>query len=179
MLSRETIYKAKRQNRQAQQEIYYHTVDLVKQVAWRYCPNVQDTQDIMQSTYLNVFRYLKSFDEERGNLRGWIHSIAVNEALRFIKKKQSHSSLVEISLTQEPHVAFNWAALTFADLIEAMSKLTEPQRLLVNMYFIDDMSYPEISKALAVKESTIRANVSRLRKEVKRTWATYNDVNLK
>jgi RNA polymerase sigma-70 factor (ECF subfamily) len=56
-------------------------------VAYRITGNVEDAEDIVQTTFLRAFRQLSRF-EARADFRTWIHRIAVNCSIDLIRSRQ-------------------------------------------------------------------------------------------
>ncbi len=54
---------------------------------WRLCGNKESSEDIVQDTFLKVWKNLKKFDQSR-NFRVWIYAIARNSTYDFLRKKK-------------------------------------------------------------------------------------------
>jgi len=122
-----------------------------------------DTDDILQNTFVKVWRNIDSFREESG-LYTWLYRIATNESLTFLanKKKKTFSSpdaelqerLVE-NIQADPF--FNGDDLQLK-LQEAIARLPEKQRLVFNMRYYDDIKYQDMEKILGTSEGALKAS---------------------
>ena len=63
---------------QYQKPLYNHIRNIVL--------NHDDADDVLQNTFIKVFKYLNKFKGE-SKLFSWIYRIATNEALTFLKQK--------------------------------------------------------------------------------------------
>ena len=136
--------------------------------------NHDDTNDLLQDIWTKVYRSLAGF---RGASRftTWLHSIAVNMSINFIKRRARRRAVSfeeatpsengEISpaetLLVSPHTPRTEASLGELQqrLTEALDQLTPDHRAVVTMFDIQGMPHAEISKILGVSEGTIRSRL--------------------
>lgn len=82
-----------------QKPLYHHIRNIVL--------NHDDTDDVLQNTFIKVFRYLKDFKGD-SKLFSWMYRIATNEALTFLsqkaKKKQSIFSRITRKNDSKPSI---------------------------------------------------------------------------
>ena len=121
-----------------------------------------DAQDVMQETFVRVFRSFSQYDENQ-SLTAWIFRIATNEALRLLGRNQGKTML---SLDDTPQVTLNMKADEYFDygnaeavkLQEAITALPAKQQIAFNLRYYDDMSYKEIAAVTNSTEATVKAN---------------------
>ena len=53
------------------------------------------------------------------------------------------------------------------DLIKAVMSLPKNQRAVIHLFYFEDLQINEISKLLGIKESTVKARLSRARQKLK------------
>ena len=164
------IEKCKRKERKAQHLLYMLSKDKLKLLAWRYCPNVHDVQDILQNAYLKIFNSIDRFDSNKGEFEAWSAKIVINEALLLLKKKRQIpvEYFDETPLMITDKIDFNQYSIN--EIKTAVKQMKIPQRVIFNMYFFDGYSYAEIAEFLNIKESSARANVSRAKKAFMEIW---------
>jgi len=136
--------------------------------------NHDDTNDLLQDIWTKVYRSLAGF---RGASRftTWLHSIAVNMSINFIKRRARRRALsfeeaapgevgeigpAEVLLVS-PHTPRTEASLAELQqrLSEALEQLTPDHRAVVTMFDIQGMAHAEISKILGVSEGTVRSRL--------------------
>jgi len=117
----------------------------------------EDADDVLQNTFLKIFRHLHSF-EGRSELFTWMYRIACNEVIDH-QKRNAKLKVVELD-HREP--AF---AEAFVDndhvaqsLHEAVARLPERQQVVFRMRYFDEMAYKEISEILKVSEGALKAS---------------------
>ena len=134
--------------------------------------NHEDTNDMLQDVFAKSYRAIKGF-RGKSSFYTWIHTIAVNMTLNFLKKRgrRYHLSLDDVDASIQNDKEFMEATATSspvreADLSElqrrlneAMMKLSEDHRAVVTMFHIQGMPHAEISKILRVSEGTVRSRL--------------------
>src|SRR4029077_14255730 len=134
--------------------------------------NHEDTNDLLQEIFAKAYRAIRGF-RGKSSFYTWIHSIAVNMTLNFLKKRgrRFHLSLDDVDTSIQNDREFLQSTATSspvreADLSElqrrlneAMMKLSDEHRAVVTMFHIQGMPHAEISKILRVSEGTVRSRL--------------------
>lgn len=122
----------------------------------------EDTDDVLQNTFVKVWRNIDGFREESG-LFTWLFRIATNESLTFLnqKKKKSFTSnddysdyLIE-NLQTDPY--FDGDDIQYR-LQKAIARLPEKQRLVFNMRYYDDIKYQDMEQILGTSSGALKAS---------------------
>jgi RNA polymerase sigma-70 factor (ECF subfamily) len=122
----------------------------------------EDTDDVLQNTFLKAWNSLDSFKGE-SKIFTWMSRIAINEALDLIRKQKNRTTLstddTQLGLAQQL-MADNYfdGDETQAQLQEAIAALPEMQRTVFQMRYYDEMKYSEISKVLGTTEGGLKAS---------------------
>ena len=139
-------------------EIYdqYHT--LIERTTMRLLKNQQDAEDAVQNTFVQVIRHFeKVFEIDCKNLPFWIISIAKNESLMILRKKNRISLLEDWeSISKEAE-----SVMEYNELVRLFSKLPDTYRATLEMHFLLDYSGKEIAQKLDISESAVNTRISR------------------
>lgn len=134
--------------------------------------NHEDANDLLQDVFAKAFRSIKGF-RGKSSFYTWIHSIAVNMTINFLKKRgrrfnmslddvdlniQNDKEFIEMTASSSPVREADLGELQLK-LNEAMQKLSPEHRAVVTMFDIQGMPHAEISKILGVSEGTIRSRL--------------------
>ena len=134
--------------------------------------NHEDTNDMLQDVFAKAYRAIKGF-RGKSSFYTWIHTIAVNMTLNFLKKRgrryhlslddvdasiQNDKEFIELTSTTSPVREADLSELQ-RRLNEAMMKLSDEHRAVVTMFHIQGMPHAEISKILGVSEGTVRSRL--------------------
>ena len=134
--------------------------------------NHEDTNDLLQDVFAKAYKAIRGF-RGKSSFYTWIHSIAVNMTLNFLKKRgrrfhlslddmdtsiQNDKEFLELTATSSPVREADLSELQ-GRLNEAMMKLSDEHRAVVTMFHIQGMPHAEISKILRVSEGTVRSRL--------------------
>lgn len=133
-------------------------------VCRRYCKDFTLAEDVLQETFINVFKYIHTYSGS-GSFEGWMRRIAVTKSIemnqRFFKLPV-YSGENEIQI-EEVNIPDAYALLGEEDLLKLIQCLPSNQYLVFNMYIIEGYSHQEIAQILSIAEGTSRALLSRAR----------------
>jgi len=131
-----------------------------------------DADDALQDTFINAWKNIGSFRNE-SSLFTWLYSIATNEALSLLRKKEKERGIALDDL--EDFFAGSVEGSTWFDgdeasarLQNAILKLPEKQRVVFNMKYFNDMSYEEISEALGTSVGALKASYHHAVKKIEK-----------
>ncbi len=151
------------------------------------CGNVQDAEDMVQDTFLNVFRYLKGFRYET-RFRNWLYRIATSACIKK-RRKSKYAPREEISLEEfypaegetPPAELPSWASVPLEEVLnqelartlrEGILALPEKYRLVVLLRDIEGFSTAETAKILGLTPANTKIRLHRarlyLRKQLQR-----------
>ena len=134
--------------------------------------NHEDTNDLLQDVFSKAYKAIRGF-RGKSSFYTWIHSIAVNMTLNFLKKRgrryhlslddvdagvQNDKEFLELTASSSPVREADLSELQ-KRLNEAMMKLSDEHRAVVTMFHIQGMPHAEISKILRVSEGTVRSRL--------------------
>lgn len=129
-----------------------------------------DADDVLQNTFLNAWRNIGSFRFE-SSLYTWLYSIATNEALSLLRKREKESSIPLDDLES----LLGWSAEgssyfdgdeASAKLQNAILKLPDKQRAVFNMKYFDDMSYEDMSGVTGTSVGALKASYHHAAKKI-------------
>lgn len=131
-------------------------------ICLRYIGDETKSKDVLQDAFIRIFKYIRSFDADKGSLKTWMSKIVVNTALKQINKKGLENSTLTIDFNDkvsvEPSILDKMAT---DDLLELVRSLPEGYRQVFNLSVIEGYSHKEIAKMLKIKEVSSRSNLSR------------------
>ncbi|MDQ3016439.1 MAG: RNA polymerase sigma factor [Bacteroidota bacterium] len=127
------------------------------QVIRRRLPAHTDTDDVLQNTFVKVFRHIGSF-EGRSELYTWMYRIACNEVINF-QKTNNRSRYSEMAVHFEaPAEAYLDADKLTQSLEAAVKRLPERQQMVFRMRYYDELPYKEMAQMLNLTEGALKAS---------------------
>ncbi len=168
----EGILKGDRKSQRLLLSLY---ADKLYAVSLRYVRAPEIAQEVVQDTFIKVFKAAGNFDPEKGSFDGWIRKIAIHIALRYLNKKQIKLSLLEEQTAEDPGMDPEIIQkLDNEELMHYVMDLPEGYRQVFNLYVIEGYSHKEIAKMLGIKEVSSRSNLSRAKDILRKSLLTHN-----
>lgn len=144
----------------------------------RMCNDVQDAEDMVQETFLNVFKYLKSFRYET-KLKNWIYRIAASACIKR-RRKSKFAPEKELSLDEfmpgegegGPREIPDWANVPLDRLLDeelasivkaGIDSLPDKYRMILMLRDIEGFSTAEAAQILDLTESNVKVRLHRAR----------------
>lgn len=145
------------------EKIYWHVRRIVV--------SHQDAQDVLQETFINVYRHIEKF-EEKSKIYTWLYRIATNESIRLLSSKKIDTKSYE-EINQSLINSLRESSPTNSDEIlikfhEAVLTLPEKQKMVFNLRYYDELSYEEISKILDSSVNALKTNYHIASEKVKK-----------
>ncbi|MGY6647238.1 RNA polymerase sigma factor [Wenyingzhuangia sp. IMCC45574] len=124
--------------------------------------NHDDTDDVLQNTFIKVFKNINGFKEE-SKLFSWMYRIATNEAITFLNKKAKKSNIPIEEYQKELRTSVQSDELFDGDQIQiilqkAIAELPHKQQLVFNMKYFDDLKYEEMSEILDTSVGALKSS---------------------
>jgi RNA polymerase sigma-70 factor, ECF subfamily len=121
----------------------------------------EDAEDILQETFIQVYRFAGSFKGE-SKIYTWLYRIATNECTRHFRKnknwmKNSGSMTEKISVELSETDTENSDAI-LVKFQQAIQQLPEKQRIVFNLRYYDDLSYEDIGQILNSSVNSLKTN---------------------
>lgn len=122
----------------------------------------EDSSDVLQNTMLKAWQALENF---RGDckLSTWLYSIAHNESITFLTKRQAEQDLTiddpdgYVMDTQEADNYFDGDDAQRL-LHEAIANLPAKQREVFNLRYFDELPYEDISRITGTSVGALKAS---------------------
>jgi RNA polymerase sigma-70 factor (ECF subfamily) len=146
-------------------------------LAYRMTGNQQDSEEIVQETFLRAYKALERF-EMRSNFGTWIYRIAVNRTLDFLSTKKTqmqnketyqivddpdpeNGREMQVESVQPGPDRLLMSAEMKVRMAQALARLTPAERVAFTMRHMEGRSIDEISQTLNLKTSAAKNSVFR------------------
>jgi RNA polymerase sigma-70 factor (ECF subfamily) len=145
-------------------EIYNRHRRLVYRTALAICNDPEAAADLLQDVFLRLHRFADRVDPNRP-LEPWLYRVTANQSYTWVKRHHRWTRpLEEIS---------EWLSSGMKDSPQhiseqsdesrriqgALAKLSLPQRVVVVLYYINDLSLHEIAEILDIPEGTVKSRL--------------------
>ena len=153
---------------------------MVYRLAMQITKNHADTEDVMQETFLKVYRSIRTFRKDAA-FETWVYRIAVNEALNFVKRRaRRQERTIETTAEAEFEADLRYRAARASDphvyaekvelrryVTEAVNSLSLKHRTVVILHEFEELTHTEIASILNCSEGTVRSRLHYARKKLR------------
>ena len=134
----------------------------VFEVAWSVLRNEADAEDAAQEAFLRAFKAIGDFRDD-APFRPWISRIALNVALNTAKAKRRRLKLIRAA-PEPTHTGQN----AFSEELDAaLAKLKPRERLSLELFHRDRVTYAEIAEVLDANVAQVKNFLHRGREKLK------------
>ena len=123
---------------------------------------VTDTElanDVLQETFVNIWRRMDSYDPDKGRLFTWMLNIARNAAIDKIRSKGFQQSLKQIPLDGDMVQPGIRPGIDDYGLKKQIHKLKDEQRLLIDLSYFQGYTHEQIAQALHIPLGTVKTRI--------------------
>lgn len=163
---RDLIEACKRQDRSAQSELYHSYADAMYNIAYRMMANQHEAEDMLQSSFVDVFYNLESYNYS-ATPGAWIKRIVVNNCISALRKKKVSLVYMEETPEQSEEANSEESNYDMAAIKKAMSLLPDGYRTILTLYLIEGYDHVEISSIMGISEATSKSQYSRAKKKLR------------
>jgi len=177
---RQLIQLAVEGNQKAYEELLRKYRGIIYHLIYKMVGNREETEDLVQETFVKAFNSLSSFKEEFA-FSTWLYKIATNHTIDLLRKRRLQTySLDEPVRTKEGEVHREYpdekfspekALLTHESteiILKAIETLPEKYRTIITLRHSEDRSYEEIGTILQIPIGTVKARLFRARELLKK-----------
>lgn len=143
-------------------------------LAYHIVKNFMDAEDLAQEAFLQAYVELRQL-RDPSRFAGWLRRIACNTCNMWLRRRHiDHVSLDEAKEKGSAGPALVHDAETVVErkelcdaVLKAISSLSDKNRLAVTLFYMDGLSYRQISEFLEVPVTTIESRLHKARKQLK------------
>ena len=130
-------------------------------IAFSYTQNQYDAEDIMQNTFVKLWKNKTDFENDE-HIDRWLTKVCVNECKDFFKLSFRKSVPLDDAKTVASYDKhFN------IDLLNAVSSLKKKERLAVHLFYYEELPIVEIASLMKTTEGNVKSLLHRARKYLK------------
>jgi len=166
---RDIVEQCKKGNPQAQFELYKLYSKAMYNVCLRMVKNDLDAEDILQTSFIDIFTKLDTF-QFQSSIGAWIKRIVLNNCINFLKRSRvqleelddKFHALKEEDKPDEEHIG-----LTVERINRALFELPDGYRVVFSLYMLEGYDHKEIAEILSITEATSKSQFSRAKSKIR------------
>jgi RNA polymerase sigma-70 factor (ECF subfamily) len=146
--------------------LYERHAPATRSLARRLTVNEQDAEDLVQDSFLKVWRSAGSYRAQRGSARKWIFSVLRNRSIDLLRSRTSRRRALqkagassEPSLPVEEAFAPVWREFLRDRVYEALGELPHTQRTVLTLAHFSGLTHAQIAERLCVPLDTVKGRM--------------------
>ena len=156
-------------DRASQEALYKYFHSDMLRVCYTYLNDKELAREALNAGFLKVFQSIGNFDDQKGNLGGWIRKIMIHTSIDLCRKELVFRQIVPLDNEVEdlfiaPSIL---ERLHFEDILASIRTLPYSMQTVFNLYILDGFTHKEISEQLGISEATSRWHLSEAKKSLK------------
>jgi len=150
-------------------------------IAFQMTKNFADAEDLAQEVFIRAYLDLHQL-KDQSRFAGWPRRVAVNVCRMWLRKRRHHTPIDEAMNKASP-VELPLEQLEREEqhqmLMTALNSLSEEHGTVLTLYYLDGLSYREISDFLDVPTSTVKGRLYKARQQLKGQMIKMVELGLK
>ncbi|TQS70539.1 RNA polymerase sigma factor [Ornithinibacillus gellani] len=164
------IKKVKKGNQRAFRKLYELHAGYALRTAYGMTKNHEAASDIVQETFLKVFRFIDQYDPNR-SFKAWFYQILINTGRSYLRKQSKEPFAVEseeiIDYLHHQHAEENMLE-NHEQLEDALDQLSETYRTILLLKYVNECTEKEIAEILELNINTVKSRLYRARNQMKK-----------
>ncbi|MGE7775386.1 RNA polymerase sigma factor [Chitinophaga sp. NPDC101104] len=132
-------------------------------------PETHTAQDVLQESFVKIWRLMEQYDPSRARLFTWMHNIARSGAIDAVRSAAWRNAR-KVEPVQDYHHAIAGSVIEYTGLRKSVSKLTAEHRALIELSYFQGYTHEEIARLENIPMGTVktrlRAAIRQLRKMI-------------
>jgi RNA polymerase sigma-70 factor (ECF subfamily) len=154
-------------------QAYHLLVDGYKDMVYTLCirmvKNSMHAEELAQDAFLKAFQHIGSYRKE-SKFSTWLYRIAFNTCLSALRKnKVDEVDIDENHFTSEANLGpRNLEERDNGHLLKmAMDQLKKEEQVIVQLFFLEELSIKEIAEITSISESNVKVKLHRSKQKLK------------
>lgn len=169
----ELVVALKRNERAAFEFLYDHYSGALFNIISKTLRDEEKAADVMQESFLKIWKNIASYNPEKGRLFTWIMNIARNGAIDAVRaegRKPAMDDIDDRAVLNERDVSED--SLTTSSEMKAIIDMLRPERkVLIDMAYFQGYTHEEISEELRIPLGTVKSRIRTAIQELKQHFA--------
>ena len=159
MIDIQLIQACKKQQRDAQRQVYELLARKLYYTCSRYLKKEEEIEEAMADAFYIIFTKIDKLKEELA-FEGWAKKIAVNQCLMQLKKNVNFNLYLEdVSLKSQP-LTDEICELEEEDLLNLLNYLPDGCKTVFSLFVIEGFSHKDIAEKLQISEGTSKSQLN-------------------
>jgi len=154
--------------------LYDHYIPQIYRFIYLKVTNREEAEDLTHQVFMKAWQNINNYEERGFQFSSWLYQISRNQVIDFYRQKKQYLDLeaVDPELLVDQSKDRAHEKLEISKIQKSLNELTDEQKEVIIMHFINDISIKDIAKTLKKTEGAIRLlqhrAIDRLKKIMKK-----------
>ncbi|SFZ93834.1 RNA polymerase sigma-70 factor, ECF subfamily [Flaviramulus basaltis] len=170
-IEKEIVSLLQKGDKKAISLLYENYADSLYGVIKKIITDDDTAQDVLQESFVKIWRYAKKYDSSKAKLFTWLYRIAYNTAIDKVRSlKNKTGKEVQIETSSVYKITSNELNQDVIDIRKHLSSLDEKYQIVINALFFEGMTQQEASDELDIPLGTIKSRLKIGLRELKKIY---------
>ena len=150
----------------AMERLYERYSRLLYSLVYRMIADHQIAEDLLQESFVAVWRRANSYSAQSGSVRSWLTAIVHHRTVDYLRTTNRQSNQVSLlEVDYDDSLAFpdawdeTWRAVQGAQVREALQRLSKEQRQVIELAYFQGLTHTEIAEQYKLPLGTVKARM--------------------
>ena len=168
---KEIVHLLQSGNKKAISLLYENYADSLYGVIKKIISDDAISQDVLQETFVKIWRYSKKYDSNKAKLFTWLYRIAYNTAIDKVRSlKNKNNKEIQIETSSVYKITSNELNQDVLDIKTHLKSLDTKYQVVINALFFEGMTQQEASDELNIPLGTIKSRLKIGLRELKKIY---------
>ncbi len=147
----------------------------IRNQVYRHTQNAEVSGDISQEVWIAIFKSINTLQDVR-KFGVWALSIASRKAIDWIRRNQvdrKREGIREMVATEMAEDSGDDQEMLIRSLRQALKSLPEDQRVILSLYYLEELAVPDIATILSIPAGTVKSRLYYARENLKQIIKAY------
>ncbi|MFG6686386.1 RNA polymerase sigma factor [Mariniflexile sp. HNIBRBA6329] len=170
-IEKEIVGLLERGDKKAITILYENYADALYGVIKKIITDDDTAQDVLQESFVKIWRYSKKYDSSKAKLFTWLYRIAYNTAIDKVRsQKNKGAKEVQLEDSNVYKISADELNQDVMDMQKHLSSLDEKYQIVINALFFEGMTQQEASEELDIPLGTIKSRLKIGLRELKKIY---------
>jgi len=152
----------------AMEPLYQRYSRILYSLVYRMVADHQVTEELLQDSFLSVWRRASSYSPQSGAARSWLVSIVHHRTIDYLRGVRRRSVMKETPWEEtevDEHVSFPdvwdeaWRSVQSSQVRAALMKIPAEQRMVIELAYFQGWTHTEIAEGCQIPLGTVKARM--------------------
>lgn len=169
----ELVSALKRNERSAFEFLYDHYSGALFNIISKTLKDEEKATDVLQESFLKIWKNIASYNPEKGRLFTWIMNIARNGAIDAVRAEGRKPAMddIENTVVLNEKDTYDDSQTVSSDMKAIVDMLRPERKILIDMAYFQGYTHEEISEELSIPLGTVKSRIRTALQELKQYFA--------